>query len=172
MDARTRCVASRGTRTAVARASRTYTKENEGEEKGAAPSILGGAAVLPSAGGRQRGWAPDSPAAEQMTVWEKFLPLPRSLARWRRERSVARRSEAARRDATAAAFQSLISSLISRGSILMSSFFARRAPGKMTAGRTTVVSLGRSVSFVVRALRARDSVDFSFFFSFSPGGRN
>lgn len=59
-----------------------------------------------------------------------------------------------RRDTASAAFQSLISSLILRGSILMSLFFASRAPEK-NGHDNDVVSLGRSVLSSARRGRSR-----------------
>jgi len=59
-----------------------------------------------------------------------------------------------RRDAASAAFQSLIFSLISRGSILMSLFFASRAPEK-NVHDNDIVSLGRSVLSSARSGRSR-----------------
>lgn len=56
-----------------------------------------------------------------------------------------------RRDATSAAFQSLISSLISWRSILMSLFFAFHAP-KKNGHDNDIVSLGCSVLHRARAI--------------------
>lgn len=91
-------------------------------------------------GSRERGWL--TPLGETNDSWEKFLPLP----------LVRKRRDATRRGGVAAAFQSLISSLISRGSILMSLFFARRVPPekrpRQRPGRFT-----RSLLSFRRALR-------------------